>query len=88
MYFGNLARFNSYSAVLNAKAAIRHFHKLHSPEKSSPTEAHAVAQVLRGLERTIKPAENRKLGLSKENSHHFLDYLLPEGINEASLRQL
>ena len=75
-YFGNLARFNSYSSVLNAKAAIRHFHKLYSPKKPSPTEAHAVAQVLRGLERTIKPADNRKLGLSKENLHHFLDYLL------------
>ena len=36
-YFGNLARFNSYSAVLNAKAAIRHFHKLHSPETVSYT---------------------------------------------------
>ena len=32
-YFGNLARFNSYSSVLNAKAAIRHFHKLCFPEK-------------------------------------------------------
>ena len=51
-------------------------------------EAHAVAQALRGLERTIKPAENRKLGLSKENLHLFLNYLLPEGIDDASLPQL
>ena len=70
--------------MLNAKAAIRHFHKLHSPEKASPTEAHAVAQAVRGLERTIKPAENRKLRLTKENLHLFLDYLLPEGIEDAS----
>ena len=47
-----------------------------------------MAQVVRGLERTIKPSENRKLGLSKENLHHFLDYLLPDGIEEASLREL
>ena len=87
-YFGNLARFNSYSAILNAKAAIRHFHKLHSPEEPSPTELHVVAQAMRGLERMIKPAENRKLGLSKENLHLFLDYLLPEGIEDASFRQL
>ena len=87
-YFGNLAHFNSYSSVLNARVAIRHFHKLHAPEEPSPTELHVVAQAMRGLERTIKPAENRKLGLSKENLHMFLDYLLPDGIEEASFRQL
>ena len=79
-YFGNLARCNSYSLVLNARAAICHFHKLSFPDSPSPTESNAVGQVVRGLERTIKPAENRKLVLTKQNLHHFLDYLLPNGI--------
>ena len=43
---------------------------------------------MRGLKRTIKPAEKQKLGLTKQNLHHFLDFLLPNGIKEASLREL
>ena len=47
-----------------------------------------MAQALRGLERSIKTSENRKLGLTKDNLHLFLDYLLSEGSEEAYLRQL
>ena len=47
-------------------------------------ESNAVGQVVRGLERTIKPAENKKLGLTKQNLHHFLHFLLTNGIEEAS----
>ena len=74
--------------MLNARASIHHFHKLSLPDPPSPTQANAVGRVVRGLERTVKHAEKQKLGLMKQNLHHFLNYLLPNGIEEASLREL
>ena len=37
---------------------------------------------------SINPAEKQKLGLTHDNLHHFLDFLLPKGIADSSLMEL
>ena len=88
LYFGHLATCNLYSSILNACAAIRHFHVLKFPEYLPPTDFTLVKSVVGGLRRSLKPTAKPKRGFTLQNLDEFMAYLLPGGMENCSLLEL
>ena len=53
-YFSYICTNFSFSSVLTARAAIKHFYSLRYPGEPSPTDLRSVARVVRGLKRKFK----------------------------------
>ena len=88
LYFGHLATFNSYSSILNARAAIRHFHVLKFPKYLPPTDFEKVHKVVAGLRRSLKPTPKPKRGFTPQKLDECLSYFLSGGLENCSLLDL
>ena len=85
LYFAYLCTNFSFSSVLAARAAIKHFFSLRFPGETSPTDFRSVARVVRGLERRFKKPVHKKNGLSAEVVNNIVSILITDSVENCSL---
>ena len=88
LYFAYLCENFSFTSVLAARAAIKHFYSLRFPGEPSPTDFRSVARCVRGLERKFKKPVLKKNGLSAEVLKNMISILLPDCVETCSLLAL
>ena len=87
-YFSYLCTNYSFSSVLTARAALKHFFSLRYPGEPCPTDFRSVARVIRGLERKFKKAVKKKNGLSAEVVHKLVRIFIPDCAEICSISNL
>ena len=88
IYFAYLCSNFSFTSVLAARAAIKHFFSLRFPGETSPTDFRSVARCVRGLERKFKKTVHKKNGLSAEVVHNIVSILIPDCVENCSFVNL